>query len=273
MLTNLFITLGWSRDDLKWFVLQLVAVAGLITSNAFDVPYWCAYLGIPLSPTALHWIFATAAVVLWLAGKYNSSPLPSEKAMASGVVPGSPPSTVTIDGGPKAPTATPVVLPPTKTIPSVLLACLLAGATFSLPACASSGATTPVGQVASAGTKVEQTGSVILQAAQTAAQTPNPLKAGAMLVSAAQLDQVALACDKLGRLGTALAAGLTNYNQAKAAGTNTASLAAAIQSIVADATAALTTIGQAVPNGTVAAIDSAITSALGLYAQIRASVL
>ena len=148
----------------------------------------------------------------------------------------------------------------------VLVLCL------SLSACASA-PPTPVGQVAAAATKVEQTGSLILSAAQSAAQTPNPLKAGTMLISGAQLDQVALSCDKLGRLGTALAAGLTNYNQAKAAGQNTATLAAAIQGIVADATAALNAIGKAIPNGTVAAIDSAITEALGLYAQIKASTL
>lgn len=90
MLTNLFIRFGWSRDDLKWGLLQLSTVAALISSNVFDVPYWCAYLGIPLSPTVLHWIFALSALVLWVSGRYNSSPLPSANAMASGNVPGSP---------------------------------------------------------------------------------------------------------------------------------------------------------------------------------------
>lgn len=95
MLTNLLIRFGFSRDDLTWLWLRLVTVAGLISSNVFDVPYWMAYLGIPLSPMALHWIMATAAVVLWLAGRYNASPLPSAAAMRAGVVPGSP------DGPPK----------------------------------------------------------------------------------------------------------------------------------------------------------------------------
>lgn len=90
MLTNLFISRGWSRDDLKWFWLQIVAVAGLVSSNVFDVPYWMAYLGIPLSPKALHWIFALVALVLWIAGKYDASSLPSKQAMVSGSVSNSP---------------------------------------------------------------------------------------------------------------------------------------------------------------------------------------
>lgn len=90
MLTNLFIRWGWSRNDLKWILLQISTVAALISSNVFDVPYWCGYLGIPLSPTVLHWIFALSALVLWVAGRYNASPLPSANAMASGTVPNSP---------------------------------------------------------------------------------------------------------------------------------------------------------------------------------------
>jgi hypothetical protein len=98
MLANLMIRLGWSRDDLKWLLLQLATVAALITSNVFDVPYWCAYLGVPLSTTVLHWIFGVSTLILWIAGRYNSSPLPSARAMAAGVVPGSPASPLTIEG-------------------------------------------------------------------------------------------------------------------------------------------------------------------------------
>lgn len=90
MLTRLFIRVGWSRDDAKWVYAQVATVAALISSNMFDVPYWAGYLGIPLSPTALHWIFALSAFVLWMAGRYNTSPLPSAAAMESGAVPGSP---------------------------------------------------------------------------------------------------------------------------------------------------------------------------------------
>lgn len=91
-LTNLFIRLGWSRDDLKWPATQIVTVAALISSNVFDIPYWSAYLGIPVSPTVLHWILALSALVLWIAGQHSATSLPSRQAMASGMVPGAPTS-------------------------------------------------------------------------------------------------------------------------------------------------------------------------------------
>jgi hypothetical protein len=90
MLTNLLIKFGFSRDDAIWFWLQVVSVAGLISSNVFDVPYWAAYLHVPLSPTALHWIFAVTALVMYVAGRHDTSPLPSAAAMEFGMVPGSP---------------------------------------------------------------------------------------------------------------------------------------------------------------------------------------
>lgn len=93
MLANLFIKLGWSRDDAKWLWAEIITVAGLISSNVFDVPYWMAYLHIPLSPTALHWIFAICALVLYVAGKHDSSPLPSA-AQAEMAKPINPPKIV-----------------------------------------------------------------------------------------------------------------------------------------------------------------------------------
>lgn len=155
----------------------------------------------------------------------------------------------------------------------ILLAVLLGGgALATLPGCASSGTLTPVGQVAKAADQVEQTGLVILHAAQAAHQQTNPLT-GAPVVSTAQLDQVAIVCDKLGRLGTSLAQALPDYNAAKASGGDTSKLSAAIQALVGDATAALQSIGKIVPSGTVQAMDQAVAGALGLYAQIRAAVL
>ena len=82
-MTTLLIRLGLSRDSLLWFWLQVVSVAGLIGSNVLDVPYWCGYLGIPLSPTALHWIFGASAVILWFAGKHDASPLPSAATLTA----------------------------------------------------------------------------------------------------------------------------------------------------------------------------------------------
>ncbi len=92
VIANLMIRLGWSRDDLKWPLAQLVTVAGLITSNVINVPYWFGYLGIPISELNVHRLMVAAIIILWVAGKYNSSPLPSGAAMASGAVPDSPAS-------------------------------------------------------------------------------------------------------------------------------------------------------------------------------------
>ena len=97
---------------------------------------------------------------------------------------------------------------------------------------------TPVANVAAPSTQVEQTGSAILQAAQTAHGQINPLT-NAPIISTQQLDTVALACDKIGRIGTTLAQALTDYSSARSAGTSTTALAASIQSLVNDATAAL----------------------------------
>lgn len=90
MLTNLFIRWGWSRDDWKWLWFQIVSVAAIITSGLFDVPYWCDYLGIPLSPLTLRWITALSALILWVSARHSATTLPSATAMASGFVPGSP---------------------------------------------------------------------------------------------------------------------------------------------------------------------------------------
>lgn len=134
MLTNMFIWFGWSRDDLKWFWLQLVAgvvgLAGLIADNLLDVKYWVDYLQLPIGTRGLHWIIAGAAAIGWIANRFKRSPLPSGAAMASGVVDGSPASKVGI----------------------VLLACVLAGgAAFTMPGCAAT--RPPAGTYTTAGLK------------------------------------------------------------------------------------------------------------------------
>jgi hypothetical protein len=144
------------------------------------------------------------------------------------------------------------------------------GAMVAESGCA--GNLTPVASVANPATQVEQTGLLILQAAQTAHAQTNPLT-NKPVISTAQLDTVAVACDKIGRLGTTLAQALSDYSAAKAAGTSTTVLAASIQSLVADAVAALNTIGQSIPNGTAAAIDQAVVTALGIFTQIKAGTL
>jgi hypothetical protein len=78
MLSKLFISFGWTRDDLKWVYLQVVAVAALITSGAFDIPYWCGQLSIPCPPTMIRWVQALAALVLWISAQNASSKLPGK---------------------------------------------------------------------------------------------------------------------------------------------------------------------------------------------------
>lgn len=80
-LTNLFTTLGWSRDDWKWTWGQIVGVAGLILTGVFDVQHWIEYLGLSISTQHLHWVQAAAAFVMWLSGQMNSSGLYSKKVM------------------------------------------------------------------------------------------------------------------------------------------------------------------------------------------------
>ena len=79
MLANLLIKLGWTRDDWKLVWLQVVAVASLITSNVIDLTYWLGYLGLPVSTTFVHWVMVLAIIILWIAGKYSTSPLPGAK--------------------------------------------------------------------------------------------------------------------------------------------------------------------------------------------------
>jgi hypothetical protein len=114
MLTNFFIYMGWSRDDLKWRWTQFLTFLTLLTTGVIDIPARTAELGIHVTDVQVHWIQFIAVVLLWVSGKFDVSSLPSGSAMAAGKVQGSP------AGPPK--------------LPMVLLACALAG---MLSACAS----------------------------------------------------------------------------------------------------------------------------------------
>lgn len=105
-LTQLFIKLGWSRNDAKWAWLQIVSVAGLISANILDLHKVAAYIDVPLSDSWVHRISAAAAAVLFIAGNYHASPLPSTRQMETGLVPGSPAAVAGVG-------AVPPVTPPT----------------------------------------------------------------------------------------------------------------------------------------------------------------
>lgn len=153
-------------------------------------------------------------------------------------------------------------------VPLVLLAfcCTLAW----LPACASA-PPTKVAAVADIGAKLEASAGALLSQAQTASATVNPAT-GRTFISRDQLDVVAIAVDKVGRMGLLLEAGLRDYNAAKAAGGDTSSLVIVVQQTVADITSALNVIGKSIPNGTVASIDQAIGSVFSIIAQARVAV-
>lgn len=78
MLANLFIHLGFTRDDAIWVWGQFCGAAAAIASGVFDLHYWAGYLGLNISVTAQHWITAIAVFILWLSGKMNYSHLPAD---------------------------------------------------------------------------------------------------------------------------------------------------------------------------------------------------
>jgi hypothetical protein len=79
MLSSFLISRGLTRDSALWFWTELVSVAGLIASGLVDIVYWANYLAIPLTTVELHWIQALAVLILWFAGKHDTSPLPGAK--------------------------------------------------------------------------------------------------------------------------------------------------------------------------------------------------
>lgn len=72
MLTNAFLSLGLTRDSLVWFWSRLVTGALLLASGVVPLDQ---YIG-PRWEKALT---VTCVIILWLAGKFDSSPLPGKK--------------------------------------------------------------------------------------------------------------------------------------------------------------------------------------------------
>lgn len=72
MLTNWLLSLGLTRDSLIWFWGRLssgavLVLAGLVPMDAYISPGWQKVITVG------------AAIVLWLSGKFDSSPLPGRK--------------------------------------------------------------------------------------------------------------------------------------------------------------------------------------------------
>jgi hypothetical protein len=72
MLTNLLLDLGLTRDSLLWLWGRLAAGAALIASGLVPLD---GYVG----PGWAKAITIAAVIVLWLAGKYDASPLPGKR--------------------------------------------------------------------------------------------------------------------------------------------------------------------------------------------------
>jgi hypothetical protein len=75
MLTNLILQLGLTRDSLVWFWGRLVTASTILAAaGPFDLmdPY--------LSDDAQKWVVLVAVIILWLAGRYDSSPLPGRRS-------------------------------------------------------------------------------------------------------------------------------------------------------------------------------------------------
>lgn len=122
----------------------------------------------------------------------------------------------------------------------------------------------PVADVASAGSKIEDGAHAILVAAQSAEASK--------LITRAQLDTVALAVNKIGYLGLDLKAGLDDYNSLKSAGKDLSGIRSGLQQVLATLTQTMQDIGKAIPPGTIQQVDQLATSVLGVIAQVKLGV-
>lgn len=253
MLTNLFCKLGFTRDDAKWFWGKVLGAAAIIASGWFDVGAWAQSVGIPLGPIGVHIVQSAAVFVLWISGSNDKSSLPGD------------PAKKTDAGSVSAATLG-------RLGALVLAVVLTAGASATLPACAlSNPPQTKVATVADVATKIQQSATVILHAARDANAIILP-STGRPLVSRQQLDDVAIAVNKVGHLGLVVKSALDDYNAVKTAGGDLTAQRAVVQKAIGDVSAAMTAVGKAIPNGTLQSVDEAVTTVLGLVAQVKAGV-
>ena len=147
-----------------------------------------------------------------------------------------------------------------------LAALLLAVALATAPACDKALKTnvSPVADVANAGGKIEDAAHVVLTTARQAQ--------GQGQISRAALDQVALAVNQVGHLGADLAAALDAYNAVKAAGGDLTLQRAAVQQVLGAVSSAMADVGQAIPSGTLQAVDAAVSSILSIVTQVKGVV-
>ena len=80
MFTQFLIKHGFTRIDMTWIWCQAVGISTLIIANVANLSANFAYIGIPLTELDIHRISVAAAVVLYVGGKYSTSPLPKDAA-------------------------------------------------------------------------------------------------------------------------------------------------------------------------------------------------
>lgn len=72
MLTTFLINLGLTRDSVTWFWSRVVSLALVISSGVFDLSQY------GVTDREMHMVSLVSALVLFFAGKYDSSPLPGD---------------------------------------------------------------------------------------------------------------------------------------------------------------------------------------------------
>ena len=123
---------------------------------------------------------------------------------------------------------------------------------------------TPVGNLANVAGQIVDTADRLLTLAEQ--------QHGLHVVTDQQLAAVAVACDRIGREGQTLKAGIDAYTTAKTAGGDVSVQKAAITALVQDIAEAVGQIGRAIPSGTVQQIDTLVSNILDFVAQIRQGV-
>jgi len=81
-ITTLFLAMGLTRDSHLWLWSRLVAVAALLSTGVVEISQVGAYIGVDISEVWANRIGVAAVVVLWLAGKYDTSALPGKHEAA-----------------------------------------------------------------------------------------------------------------------------------------------------------------------------------------------
>lgn len=76
-ITNVLRASGVTRDMKALVWTRVLMVAALLTSHVFDVAAQLAQLGIQIGPVGVRRIEVAAIILLWLAGRYGTSPLPA----------------------------------------------------------------------------------------------------------------------------------------------------------------------------------------------------